>query len=133
MSDLEFLYPYELSMMQGDADSFVQDRQFAGTVLYRSFVSRGSMDPTTGRQIAVYAGTWVNAVRALVTDVEQLSSESRYQLGNVTYLIRPTEVRVPKKEDRIADPLYGEHYVNGYATDIARTLHSIICRNLSDV
>lgn len=133
MSDIEFLYPYELALMQSDADSFVQDQQFAGSVLYRSFVGRGSFNPSTGKQVAVYAGTWVDAVRALVEDQELPNSESRYQMGLVAYMVRPTDVRIPKKEDRITDPEFGEHYVNGYITDITRTLHSIICRNLEDV
>lgn len=130
---LDFLTLDELQLMQSDGDDYVRDAQFAGTVLYQSFVSAGTVDPSTGRRVPTYAGTWVHAVRTMTIDQELPSTETRYQMGLVTYEIRSNEVSVPKKDDRIIDLIYGPHEVIGYVTDMPRILHSILARNPGNV
>lgn len=129
---LDFLSPTELSLMRSDALDLLTDRQMSGSVIYRSFVSAGSFDPFTGQKTATYAGTWINALKVPVTEKELEASESKYQLGDIRYLIRVEEIRKIKKDDRIQDAAGNNYFVVGEATDALGIYHSITTRNLDN-
>jgi len=129
---LDFLTAKELTMMRDDASDLLSDRQISGSVIYRSFVSIGTFDPFTGSRTATYAGTWTNALKVPVTEKEIETSESKYQLGDIRYLMRVADIRKVKKDDRLQDADGYNYFVVGHATDALGIYHSITVRNLDN-
>ena len=133
---LDFLSDDELSLIRSDFSDLVQDPQVGGTVLYNSFVSTGSFDPTSGQVSETYAGTWIHVFRQPFDELEMeerrsisMAPPERYQVGTYHYLIAAAEVGLPKKDDRIVDG-GSTRYVVSFITDVLGVFHSIEARNL---
>lgn len=125
---MDFLDDAERSLIQQDARDLVQDAQLGGTVIYQSWVSSGTLDPTTRIRQTVYAGTWVHTYKMPVTEDEIVRSDGHYQLGDYRYYFSCLDIIEPKKDDRIIDT--STRYIVGFSTDSVRAFHSIVLRNL---
>ena len=126
---VDFLTQAELDLIRSDALSLVTDPQLSGSVIYQSFVGRGTFDPSTGKIVQTFAGTWVNSYKRLLTESEIDPTQGRYQLGDYIYYALVTQITLPKKDDRLID---GAHtrYVLEYSTDSIAVYHALVCRNV---
>ena len=126
---LDFLTTDELDLIQSDLMDLVTDPQTGGSVIYQSFVSRGTFDPNTRRITENFAGTWVNIYNRPISEDEVSNAGGRYQLGDYIYYVPVELITLPKKDDRLVDG--GQtRYVVGFSTDSIETYHSLVCRNL---
>jgi protocatechuate 3,4-dioxygenase beta subunit len=126
---LDFLNTDELGQIREDLMGLVTDPQTGGSVIYQSFVSKGSFNPNTGGVPLVFAGTWVDMYRRPISEFEVENSGGRYQVGDYIYYA-PVEILIlPKKDDRLVDG--GQtRYVVSFTTDSIEVFHSLVCRNL---
>jgi hypothetical protein len=134
----DFLTQEERALMAQDIWDMVTDPQIGATVLYSSYINTGAFNPATGQVSTNYAGTWIYAMRMRLTDGEydpnlrtQALPDSRYQLGQFSYLIPVAEIGIVKKDDKITDEGI-EQYVTDYETDAVGIFHSVIVRNLGN-
>lgn len=125
----DFLDASERTLIQQDVRDLTMDPELGGTILYRSFVSRGTFDPNTGGVVSVFAGTWTYTYRMAIGEEEITASGGYYQHGDYRYYFSPMDIGLPKKDDRIID---GPHtrYVVGFSTDSVQAFHVVVVRNL---
>lgn len=126
---LEFLTPAELVQLRDDLQSLVTDPQVGGSVIYQSFMSRGTFDPNNGKITQNFAGTWINTYKRLLTESEIDPTAGRYQLGDYIYYAPMTQIILPKKDDRLIDGVH-TRYVLEYSTDSIAIFHAIVVRNV---
>ena len=125
---MDFLDDAELALIKQDVQDLTQDSQTGGTVIYQSWVSKGTFDPNTGAIANVYAGTWVSAYKMPVGEDEIISSSGHYQRGDYRYYFSTIDIGTPKKDDRVVDGT--TRYIVGFTTDSIETFHAIVLRNL---
>src|SRR5258708_40195844 len=106
---MDFLTQAEKNVMGQDLLDMTTDPQMRGTVLYKSYIGVGVFDPTTGMANANFDGTWISVIRVPVDEkeIEAMGGagvpDSRYQLGDYSYLVPATVLGIVKKDDRIVD------------------------------
>lgn len=125
---MDFLSDYELALIRQDVRDLTRDPQIGGTIIYQSWVSKGTFDPNTGARANVYAGTWTHTYKMPVGEDEIIESSGHYQRGDYRYYFSYLDIVTPKKDDRIIDGT--TRYVIGFTTDSIKAFHSIVMRNL---
>lgn len=125
---MDFLNDAELALIRQDLRDLTTDSQIGGTVLYRSWVSKGTFDPNLGSIVTTYAGTWVSTYKMPVGENEVIESDGRYQIGDYRYYFSYLDITTPKKDDQIIDVT--TRYVVGFTTDSIKAFHAIVMRNL---
>lgn len=125
---MDFLDDFELALIRQDVQDLTRDSQIGGTVIYQSWVSKGTFDPNTATIANVYAGTWTHTYRMPVAEDEIIESDGHYQRGDYRYYFSCLDIVTPKKDDRIVDGT--TRYVVGFTTDSIEAFHSIVMRNL---
>lgn len=125
---MDFLDDAELALIRQDVRDLTQDTQIGGTVIYQSWVSKGTFDPNTSTISTIYAGTWVPTYKMPVSENEVIESDGHYQMGDYRYYFSYLDIIAPKKDDRIIDGT--TRYVVGFTTDSIKAFHSIVMRNL---
>lgn len=125
---MDFLDDFELALIRQDVRDLTQDAQIGGSVIYQSWVSKGTFDPNTSTISTVYAGTWVNTYKMPVAEDEIIRSDGHYQMGDYRYCFSCVDIITPKKDDRIIDGT--TRYIIGFTTDSIESFHAIVLRNL---
>lgn len=125
---MDFLNNVELALIRQDVRDLTADPQVGGTVLYQSWVSKGTFDPNLGSIVSSFAGTWVSAYKMPIGENEIIESDGHYQLGDYRYYFSYLDIRTPKKDDRITDGTV--RYLVGFTTDSIKAFHAIVMRNL---
>lgn len=125
---MDFLDDAELALIRQDVRDLTLDPQIGGSVVYQSWVSKGTFDPNTSIISDIYAGTWVSTYRMPVSEDEIVNSDGHYQMGDYRYYFSCLDIVTPKKDDRIIDG--NTRYVKGFTTDSIEAFHSVVVGNL---
>lgn len=134
---MDFLTQQERNLMASDIIDLTTDPQMRGTVLYKSYSGVARFSPISGSISATYAGTWISVIRVPIDEREiEVTGgagvpDSRYQLGDYSYLVPVSVLGIVKKDDRIVDGGI-ERYVYEYKTDAINIFQSILVRNLGN-
>ena len=100
---MDFLFPYERSMMLQDAHDLLADTQLSVPVTYRAFISR-SFTPSTGGYTPNYSDTSLRVIRNALPMREVVASDGLFEQGDLRFIFdRASLVPEPTKDDRIVD------------------------------
>ena len=122
---LDFLTQDEKDLITSDVDDLVEDEEASIDVTYKTFTGAGTFDRTTGAKTPTFTTKTVRAFRFPITERE--IGQGPYQLGDVRYLIRKSDVTLPTKNDRVVDGS-DERFIVDFSTDPLRIFHDILAR-----
>lgn len=126
---VDILTQEERSYIFEDVQSMIDDPQIGGSIIYQSFVSRGTFDPTTGKTTNVFAGTWINTSGRAISDYEVKISDGYFQTGDYYYYVATRDIIKPKKDDRFIDS-GTTYFVYEFTTDMLKSFHTLVSRKI---
>ena len=126
---LDFLTEDEKALITDDFSDLVNDEEASVEITYKTFTSSGTFDPDTGQMTPTYTSKTIRAFRMPVSErsVPLGGTQGPYQLGDVRYLVKVTDVVTPTKNDRIVDGGI-ERFVESFSTTPVRIFHDILAR-----
>ena len=127
---IDFLSPFELGLITGDAAGLVTDPEVGVPATFRKFVSR-TFTPSTGASASTFTDYPVDVIESYLTTSEVRASDGLFQTGDVRLAIVRSLLAVdPNDGDLIV--FRGETYnLIHWNSDPLSIFWRIVCRSVS--
>lgn len=124
---MDFLTADEETLITQDFADLVSDEQLKVAITYKQFSSKQTI--AAGGSI-IFTNTAVNSFKMPLSIYEINASNGKYQIGDIRFFIKTSDITTVKKDDRIQEGS-SVYMVRESTKDPIGVFHSIIVRNLS--